>query len=218
MIFFDRAPLFEDREDAAYELAGELMEYSNTNGVILAIPRGGVPVGYVLSRELGLPLDISLSKKIGHPENPEYAIGSVSLQGVILNSNNVPMEYIVEETKKVRDLLTKRYALYMGNRRPQSLSGKTVIIVDDGVATGSTVLATIAAVRENSPKEIVVAVPVASPEALEAIEEQADRTVCLEAPEHFSAVGQFYRNFAQLDDDEVIYLLHDAAREFSDRA
>ena len=211
MIIFNGITRFRNRGEAARELAERLQHYKGTNSVVLAIPRGGVAIGCVVARELGLPLDIVLSKKIGHPDNPEYAIGSVTLQGMLLGTANVPTEYIIEETKRIRELLHKRYSMYMGNKQPISLAGKNVILVDDGIATGNTLLSTIDAIREQGPAGIVVGVPVASPDALESVEEKADETVCLLAPGYFFAVGQFYEEFHQLTDTEVIRLLDDAA-------
>lgn len=207
MVLFERISRFGNRSEAAYELADALRHYRYSNALVLAIPRGGVPIGAVIARELNLPLDIVLSKKIGHPNNPEYAIGSVSLHGLRLHRSDVPIEYIMEEAARLRTLLRKRYTMYRGSRQPVDVRDRIVIIVDDGVATGSTILATIDALRENHPQRIVVAVPVAAPEALAAVKAKADETVCLLMPEHFYAVGQFYDEFPQVDDEEVIRLL-----------
>lgn len=201
---------FANREEAAHELAEELRQYQSTYSVILAIPRGGVPIGCVLAKDLNLSLDIVLSKKIGHPDNPEYAIGSITMQGILLAPTDVPTEYISRETKRIRELLSMRYTMYMGNKKPVPLTGRNVIIVDDGIATGNTILSTIDLVRKHQPAKIIVATPVAAPDSLDIVSEQADEIVCLLAPQHFFAVGQFYEEFHQLTDDEVIQLLHEA--------
>lgn len=201
---------FTSREAAAHELAEQLEEYRGTDSVVLAIPRGGVSIGYIVAGDLDLPLDIVLSKKIGHPNNPEYAIGSVTMQGILLDTSDVSDEYISKETHRIWELLDTRYRMYMGNRKPVSLTGRHVIIVDDGIATGNTVLSTIAVVHKRQPASIIVATPVAAPDSLEVISEQADEIVCLLAPRDFFAVGQFYKEFHQLTDDEVIKMLNES--------
>ena len=146
-------PMFRNREDAAIQLAQKLQKYKNQSGVILAVPRGAVPMGYYIARELGFPLDIVLTKKIGHPSNPEFAIGAVSTHGSVLtNYPGIPKVYIEEETKRIKKLLADRYKQYVGNRKPVELKGKTVIIVDDGIATGNTMRATIDFIKEHGFK------------------------------------------------------------------
>lgn len=137
--------LIKDRTEAGFLLSEKLKKYQNTNSVILAVPRGGVPLGFVISKTLHLPLDIVLSKKIGHPNNKEFAIGAVSLDSMILDEHpEIPKKYIDHENNKLRQLLQEKYELYSGNRKPIDIENKNVILVDDGIATGNTLLASIA--------------------------------------------------------------------------
>ncbi|MBK9637630.1 MAG: phosphoribosyltransferase [Bacteroidetes bacterium] len=204
--------MFKDRYDAALQLAKKLEKYRNNGGIILAIPRGGVPIGYVVAKELKFPLEIILSKKIGHPLNPEFAIGSVSLQGAMINDNvmDVSLDYIQRESEQIHKKLKEKFSLYMGNRKSTDLKNKTVIIVDDGIATGSTILATVDSIKKSKPKEIIIAVPVSSLFAESKLSKVVDEFICLITPENFMGVGQFYDNFSQVSDEEVIQLLSDA--------
>jgi len=204
--------MFKDRYDAAMELALKLGKYKGTDGIVLAIPRGGVPIGYVIAKDLGFPLEIVLSKKIGHPSNPEYAIGSVSLDGMVINDgvSDVSEEYIYRTAGKILQDLKTKFKYYMGDQEPTNLKDKTVIIADDGIATGSTIIATIHSVRKMNPKKIIVVAPVASPPSIRKIESIADEVVVLQVPQNFMGVGQFYSDFSQVEDDEVILLLKEA--------
>lgn len=206
--------MFKDRYEAAMMLAEKLEKYKNKNGIVLAVPRGGVPIGYYIAKELDLPLEIILSKKIGHPNNPEYAIGSVSLHGTIVNSNlgDVSMDYINKEAEKISAALKEKFKLYMGNKKPTDLKDKTVIVVDDGIATGNTIIATLEMIKKSQPKEIIIAVPVAPPATAKNISKLVDEFVCLLTPENFMGVGQFYRNFTQVSDEEVIKFLDEASK------
>lgn len=204
--------MFKDRYDAAMDLALKLEKYKSTDGIVLAIPRGGVPIGYVIAKDLGFPLEIVLSKKIGHPSNPEYAIGSVSLDGMVINDNvsDVSEEYIYRTAGKILQDLKTKFKYYMGDQEPTNLKDKTVIIADDGIATGSTIIATINSVRKMNPKKIIVAAPVASPPSISKIAGIADEIVVLLTPQNFMGVGQFYYDFSQVEDEEVILLLKEA--------
>jgi putative phosphoribosyl transferase len=205
--------MFIDRFDAGAKLAEKVKKYKNTNAVILAIPRGGLEVGYVLAKETNLPLDVILIKKISHPLNPEFAIGSVSLSGRIINHDVVvPQRYIEAETIKIREGLKKKYERYFGEREPASLKGKTVILTDDGIATGSTMLAAIDLVREQRPKEIAIAIPVSPWETLEKLKLEADEVICELVPPYFHGVGEFYNHFLQVPEAEAISLLRKANR------
>ena len=199
--------VFKDRIEAANLLADKLETYKEKNAIILAIPRGGVPLGYVIAKKLHLPLEVVLSKKIGHPLRQEFAIGAVTLKSRVLSeaAKEVSLSYIEEETKKIRTLLTKRYMDYYGNKQPQELKDKILIIVDDGIATGNTIMSTIEMLYEEHPKKILVAIPVSSQSALKNIKNTpfVDEVICLSAPQNFKAVGQFYINFDQVDDLEV---------------
>lgn len=204
--------MFKDRIDAALQLTEKLEKYKGQNGIVLAVPRGGVPIGYIIAKELGFPLEIILSKKIGHPRNPEYAIGSVSLDGATINDNvmDVSMNYFQQESNRILNSLKSKFAYYMGGRKMTDLQGKTVIVVDDGIATGSTIIATVHSIRKKNPKEIIVAVPVAPTGVISKLKSIADDFICLLIPRDFLGVGQFYEDFSQVSDDEVIRLLEKA--------
>ncbi|GEM_PF-385146 len=209
--------LFKNRYDAADKLSKRLEKYRRTESVVLAIPRGGLEIGVIVSENLGAPLDIVLTKKIGHPVNPEYAIGAVSLDKEIVNSREgIPEEYVKRETKKVQRLLKKRYELYRGGKKPLSLRDKNVILVDDGMATGSTILVAIEFIRKEKPKKIIVAVPVSHTEALERVKKKADEVICLYSAWDFVAVGQFYQEFEQVSDEDAIRLLRKSERNTHD--
>lgn len=203
--------LFKDRKHAGEELASRLREMRGTNAVVLAIPRGGLPLGAVISKRLGLPLDVVLTKKIGHPYNREYAIGAVSLKGRILEAQagEADKAYIESETSRIRDLLKARDAQYHQKREALQIRGKKVILVDDGIATGSTMLATVDLLHQEGAEEIILAIPVAPPSAVRRLAEavHVDRVVCLYEPRDFYAIGQFYENFGQVSDKEAIALL-----------
>ncbi|MBC5775573.1 phosphoribosyltransferase [Pontibacter sp. KCTC 32443] len=201
--------MIRNREEAAEMLADRLEKYKGKDGVVLAIPRGGVPVAAPIAMRLGMPLEVTLIKKIGHPANPEYAIGSVGLDSKTIDpSIEVPREYVEAEAERIREGLRQKYKLFMGDRKPATLQNKVVIIVDDGIATGKTLVATIELVKRQHPAKVVVAVPVAPPSAVERISNMVDEVVCLLEPPFFQAVGQFYAEFGQTTDEEVIALLH----------
>jgi putative phosphoribosyl transferase len=209
--------MFQDRFDAAQKLLPLLEKYkSNPEVLVLAIPRGGLELGFVLAQGLRVPLDVIFTKKIGLPENPEYAIGAVSEKHIFVDSafRDMPIlqEYIAKEVATIRKVIKERNELYRKNMRPFDIENKIVIVVDDGVATGSTLLATLALIKEYKPKKIVAALPVATHEALEKIKKQADEVVCFAVPELFYSVGQFYRNFEQVEDEKAIKLLREANR------
>ena len=201
---------FSDRYDAAMQLAPLLEKYKNEKGVILAVPRGGVPIGYYLAKYLDFPLDLLMTKKLGHPGNEEFAIGAVSLEGSIVEeTTGVPEQYIREETRRIREQLKERYIKFMGNKEPVDIKGKIIIVVDDGVATGRTILSTIKILRNKEPRKIVVAVPVASEEAADRIKEVVDDFICLHTPYPFYGVGRFYADFTQVEDEDVLLLLNE---------
>lgn len=204
--------MFKDRYSAAALLAKKLIKYKNSDGIVLAVPRGGVPIGYVVAKELNLPLELILSKKIGHPYNTEYAIGSVSLEGVVLDegNNDVSLEYINSEIVRLRKMLKERLKLYSGNMKPTALKDKIVIIVDDGIATGYTIRATIEVLKNSDPRKIIIAIPVAPPATASALSELVDEFICLITPDDFGAIGRFYEDFSEVKDEEVIRLLRDA--------
>lgn len=202
--------IFRDREEAAHLLAEELLPYAQNNTLVLALPRGGVPLGYIIAKALRVPLDIILIKKIGYPTQPEYAIGAVSLESRIVNPNiELPDQYIEEQTEEIRLQLQKRYDKYKKAGKPIKVKDNPIILVDDGIATGYTILAAAQLIRKSNPSQIILAVPVASPRALDKIRPYVDDIVCLQTPEQFQAVGQFYEDFSEVSHDEVIRLLAD---------
>jgi putative phosphoribosyl transferase len=208
---------FIDRYDAAMQLASRLSKYKCEDGVILAVPRGGVPLGYYLAKHLDFALDLLMTKKLGHPDHEEYAIGAVGLEDCIVeDTTNVPAEYIEQATLRIRLQLKKQYQKFMGNRESVNIRNKTVIIVDDGVATGRTILSTIRLLKSKRPKKLVVAVPVASVEAAERLTKEVDDFICLYTPSPFYGVGRFYGDFTQTTDEEVIALLKELnARDYA---
>jgi putative phosphoribosyl transferase len=205
--------MFNDRYDAAHQLLALLQEYKNKKDlVILAIPRGGLELGYVFAKELHAPLDIVFSKKIGAPGQPELAIGAMTLDTQMINpiyAREYP-EYIQQETLRIHNLLRKRYKDYRGDSKPINLTNKIVIVTDDGIATGQTFLLALDHVKKQHPKKIIAAVPVIAADAFHEIQQNADVVITLIKPEFFWGIGQFYRNFTQVDDDEAIRLLKEA--------
>lgn len=205
--------MFTDREEAGEELARNLQSYKGKDVVVLAIPRGGLPLGSIISKELNAPLDVAITKKLGHPQNPEYAIGALNKDGYVINPEaHVSQEYLDQEIKRVQKLVNERYDQYYSVVKPHSLQNKWVIIVDDGIATGSTVLATVQLASKEKPAGIVVATPVAPPRTVEKLKDSpfVDKVVCLETPPYFMGVGQFYENFFPVSDEEAIDILEKA--------
>jgi predicted phosphoribosyltransferase len=201
---------FIDRVEAGELLAKVLEHYRGTDALVLAIPRGGVVVGHALARVLGLPLDIVLAKKIGHPNNPELAIGAVSPDAVSVDDafrTRLPPGYVERETTRIRAQMQERTRLYRGTRPPPVIEGRAVIVVDDGVATGHTLLATLYLVRMQHPARIVVAIPVVPFGFVARGRACSDEFIHLIAPEDFQAVGQFYEEFEPVEDDEVARLM-----------
>lgn len=201
--------IFLDRYDAAMKLVPLLEKYKNEEGVILAVPRGGVPIGYYLAMHFNFPLDLLMTKKIGHPANEEFAIGAVGMEdSIVENSYNIPQYYLEREINRIRKSLVERYKKFMGDKEPIDIKNKIVIVVDDGVATGKTILVTIKLLRSRHPKKIVVAVPVAAAEAAKQIAKEADEFIALSTPEPFYGVGRFYNDFSEVTDEEVTDLLN----------
>lgn len=205
---------FADRTDAALQLAESLAAYRGTHPLILAIPRGAVPMGAELARLLEGDLDVVLVHKLSAPWEPEYALGAIAESGWYFISDPTVADERTLELEKARRLadLRERRALYSPGRPPADPRGRVAIIVDDGLATGATMRAALHAVREQGPRRLICAVPVAAPGSLARIRADADEVVCLAAPPLFRAVGQFYRDFRQVEDDEVIACLA-AARQ-----
>ena len=201
--------MLKDRIEAGLLLSEKLKKYQNSNSVVLAVPRGGVPVAAIIAKSLHLPLDIVLSKKIGHPYNKEFAIGAVSMDSMVIDGNpDVPKEYIETEIARLRKLMQEKYEIYMGNRTPLEIKGKNVIIVDDGIATGNTLLVSINMLRKRNPAKIIVAVPVIPFDTVPIFKKNTDEFVYLIASKYFMGVGGFYEDFNQVEDAEVIQLLN----------
>ena len=200
--------ILKDRTEAGFLLSEKLKKYQDTNSVILAVPRGGVPVGFVISKILHLPLDIVLAKKIGHPSNKEFAIGAVSMDSMILDEHSdIPKKYIDNEIIRLRQQLDEKYGRYMGDRKPLAIENKNVILVDDGIATGNTLLSCITMLRKKNPSKIIVAVPVLPFDTVPLFEKNADELIYLTASKYFRGVGSFYEEFNQVEDEEVIQML-----------
>ena len=214
--------MFADRRDAGVQLISRLKEYKDQQGVIvLALPRGGVATGYEIARSLNIPLDIVIVRKIGFPGQPELAIGAVSETGtVVLNTSiistyGVPKEYIEREVSRQKEEISRRVKLYRKGKRLPSLEGRTVILVDDGVATGATMKSAIATLKEENLKKLIVALPVAPPGVVKELEQMVDLFICIETPFDFMAVGSYYHDFTQVSDEEVINLLERSAKNLS---
>lgn len=209
--------MFRNREDAAYQLAQRLKGRELRNPLVLAIPRGGVVTGAVLARELGASLDVVLSRKLRAPTQPELALGAVSEDGhiylnpVVREVLDLTDEYVAEESRHQLAEMARRRKLFRAVRSPASLTARSVIVTDDGIATGATMMAALHSVKGQYPHEVIVAVPVASPDRLEEIRPLCDEVVCLLTPVDFWAVGQFYEDFSAVDDGQVVELLREFA-------
>jgi putative phosphoribosyl transferase len=211
--------MFQDRVDAGRQLAKSLASYANQKDVlVLGIPRGGVPVAFEVAQALHAPLDILLVRKLGTPGQTELAMGAIASGGVrildhqLIDGLGITEQQLADTIATQEAELARRERLYRGVRPDVSAQGKTIILVDDGIATGSSMLAAIAALRTLQPKKIVVAVPVAPPHADQQIQKVADEFVCLDTPRSFFGVGQFYENFSQTEDSDVSALLQRAAK------
>ncbi len=210
--------MFKDRIEAAQKLAEKLSPYKGQNPLVLAIPRGAVPMAKVIADALGGEVDVVLVHKIGAPGNPEFAIGAVDEHGHIQVSDyaramGIPEDYIQKEAKAQIEKLRERRKLYTPVRPPIDPQGRIVIVVDDGVATGSTMIAALNAIRAKKPKKLIAAAAVAPPDAVQRIAPYADEVVFLETPEYFFAVGQFFQHFPQVSDEEVIRILEESGKK-----
>lgn len=203
---------FRDRADAATQLAAALQGFRGKNPLVLAIPRGAVPMGKVLAEKLQGELDLVLVRKLRAPDSPEFAVGAVDESGWAYVADyageaGADEAYLREEKQRQMETLRKRRAQYTPHREAHEAAGRVAIVVDDGLATGATMIAALHAVRARKPARLVCAVPVAAPESLEKVRPYADDVVCLSAPEGFHAVSQFYDSFPQVEDEEVVRLL-----------
>lgn len=210
-----RHVLFDDRADAGRQLAAAVARRRFADPVVLALPRGGVPVAAEVAAKLEAPLDLVLVRKIGAPAQPELAIGAVVDGGSpeivtndeIIRETGASGAYIREEAARQLEIIEARRTLWVERRPRVSVAGKTAIVVDDGIATGATVRAALHALRRQGPKRLVVATPVAPPDTVAALAAEADEFICLETPEPFGAIGYFYDDFAQVADEEVAAIL-----------
>jgi predicted phosphoribosyltransferase len=205
--------MFRDREDAARQLAARLKGRQFRDPLVLAIPRGGVVTGAVLAREIGAELDVILSRKLRAPFQEELAIGAVSEDGQVYLNHHAreilgPLEeHLATEREHQLAEIARRKKLVRAIRPQASVAGRSVIVTDDGIATGSTMIAALQSIRPREPHELIVAAPVAPPERLAEVRQWCDEVVCLFAPRHFWAIGQFYENFEQVEDNEMLELL-----------
>ena len=213
------AAIFTDREEAGRQLGDRLASHREEDAVVLALPRGGVPVGYEVARVLDAPLDVFVARKLGAPGQPELAIGAVSsgggriLNGRVVRELGVSEDWIEAVTEKELAEVGRRMRRFRGERPEPEIEDRTVILVDDGIATGMTVRAAIRAIREKNPRRIVLAVPVCAGITAETLASEVDELVCLQTPADLWAIGFWYVNFHQLDDEEVVELLKRSRRE-----
>lgn len=206
--------IYRDRSEAGQVLARALEHYRNTdNALVLALPRGGVPVAYEVTRALGIPLDVFLVRKVGHPRQREYAIGALASGGALVlepHGEQLPGAEINPVVQEETLELERRERLYRHERPLPPIAGRTVIVVDDGLATGASMRAALQALRAQQPARLVVAAPVGAPDTCRALGALADEVVCPRQPEDFEAVGRWYQDFAQLSDEEVLAFLQRA--------
>jgi putative phosphoribosyl transferase len=219
---FREAP-FRDRKDAGRRLAKRLERYREESPIVLALPRGGVPVAYEISRALHASLDVFLSRKLGAPGRKEFGIGAVAQGGVrvlnerVVQAMEIPKEYIERIAKEETEEIERRLGLLRGDLPKPEVGGRTAIVVDDGIATGVTAQAAIEALRQRNPQRLVLAVPVCAEQAAETLRSEVDELICLETPSSLTAISLWYRHFEQTSDAEVIELLERARREQEER-
>jgi putative phosphoribosyl transferase len=213
------AALFEDRGDAGRQLAAAARGYAVEDPLVLALPRGGVPVAYEVAQELGAPMDLLFVRKIGAPGHPEYGIGAVVdgdnpqvVLSEMVDQLGIPASYIEQQKRRELEEIERRRRAYLGDREPLAIKGRTVMVVDDGIATGGTVRASLRALRSAEARRLILAVPVAAADTIESLRSEADEILCLATPEPFYAVGMHYRDFDQTSDEEVVRLLAQAQR------
>jgi putative phosphoribosyl transferase len=215
--------MFRDRQEAAERLAKRLLYLQGRDPIVLALPRGGVPIGVEVARVLAAPLDLLLVRKIGTPGRPELALGAVvdgERMDFVVNEDvrealGLSLEFVEQQAEDQVAEIERRRRLYLAGRDPVRVCGRTVVVVDDGIATGATVRAALRAVRRRKPARLVLAVPLAPVETLDALRAEVDEIVCLETPSPFGSIGCFYHDFGQVSDEEVRGLL--ARAEWRDR-
>ncbi len=206
--------LYKDRKDAGKRLASKLTRYKDRENVlVLALPRGGVVTGYEIAALLNCPIDVLIIRKIGFPGQPELAIGAVSETGAvvlnehIISSYGVSENYITDEISRQQVEIARRVSLYRGGKGIPSLDDRVIILVDDGVATGATMKAAVSTLKKEKIERLIVALPVASKDAEDQIKKTVDEWICLETPYDFMAVGNYYEDFSQVNDEEVVEIL-----------
>lgn len=212
--------MFRDRADAGRQLAEKLAHLAGRNPVVLALPRGGVPMGFEVAQALNAPLDLVLVRKIGVPWQPELALGAVTdgddpkvfIDRNLVAELAIPEEYVTEETARQIEELERRRLVYHAGRSPADLAGRTAIVVDDGIATGATMRVALQATRRRNPSWLVLAAPVAAPDTIAGLRTEADEVVCVEVPAGLGAIGFYYRDFHQVSDAEVTAILARAAQ------
>ena len=218
MRIFRSAP-FEDRRDAGRRLAAKLSRFRDERPVVFALPRGGVPVGYEISRTLDAPLDVFVSRKLGAPDQPEFGIGAVAVGGVrILNRDvirrlGIPDDYVERVTVRELAEVNRRLRYFRGDRPEPQVGGRTAILVDDGLATGVTARAAVAALRRRRPRRLILAAPVCAAQTAKIFLPEVDELICLKTPSDLGAIGFWYRDFEQTPDAEVVQLLEKARSE-----
>jgi len=212
--------MFNDRSDAGVQLASKLKDYKNQKDIlVLALPRGGVVTGYEIARLLNAPLDVVIVRKIGFPGQLEFGIGAISETGtVVLNeltisTYGVPKDYIEHEISRQKEEISRRVKLYRKGGKLPDLEGKTVILTDDGVATGGTMKAAIATLKQEKLNKLIVALPVAPSTVADELKQMVDEFICIETPFDFMAVGSYYYDFTQVSDEEVVELLQRSAEK-----
>jgi putative phosphoribosyl transferase len=213
----EESTMFHDRKDAGGQLAARLVRFKDRQPVVLALPRGGVPIGFEIAGRLGAPLDIVLVRKIGVPWQPELALGAVADGGGggpeifiderMAKSLAIAPDYVRDETARQVAELERRRQVYCAGRAQVEVAGRTAIVVDDGIATGATMRVALRAVRRRGPARLVLAAPVAAAETLAALAAEADETICVEEPTGLGAIGYYYEDFHQMSDAEVTDLL-----------
>ena len=214
-----RSPPFEDRRDAGRKLAAKLTRFRDGRCVVFGLPRGGVPVGYEISRSLGAPLDVFVSRKLGAPDQPEFGIGAVAAGGVrvlsteVIRRLGIPDEYVERVTAQEIAEVNRRLRFFRGGRPEVEVAGRIVILVDDGLATGVTARAAVEALKKRKPGRLILAAPVCAAQTAKLFAPRVDELLCLAMPSDLGAIGLWYRNFDQTTDQEVVQLLEEARNQ-----